>query len=193
MLDPAGLDLIFRAARTPLRWQARPVPDGKLMEMYDLLRLGPTSANCSPARLVFLRSTEAKARLKPCLSPGNIERTMTAPVVTIVAFDPWFYERMDTLMPGADARGWFEGNRAFADETARRNGTLQGGYLILAARAVGLDAQPMSGFDNARVDTEFLAGRGWQSNFLLNLGYADQAGLAPRLPRLDFDDACVLL
>jgi 3-hydroxypropanoate dehydrogenase len=193
MLDPAALDALFRSARTHYRWQDRPVPDGKLMELYDLLRLGPTSANCSPARFVFLRTTEAKARLKPCLSPGNIEKTMTAPVVCIVATDPWFYDRMPQLMPGTDARSWFANNASFAEETARRNGTLQGAYLILAARAVGLDAGPMSGFDNLRVDAEFLAERGWRSDFLVNLGYGDPAGLPPRLPRLDFDEACVLL
>jgi 3-hydroxypropanoate dehydrogenase len=191
-LDAPALDLLFREARTPNRWQDRPVPDARLEEVYNLLKFGPTSANSSPARFVFVRTSEGKAKLKQALSPGNVEKTMTAPVVAIVAHDSAFYDKLPFLFPHADARGWFSSNFTLAETTAFRNGTLQGAYLILAARAVGLDAGPMSGFDNAKVDSLFLAGTGWKSNFLVNLGYADPAGLFPRSPRLSFDEACRL-
>ena len=164
--------------------------------MYGLLRMGPTSANCSPARFLFLRTTEAKERLRPALSPGNVDKTMSAPVVAVVAYDPQFFEQLPKLFPHADARAWFAGNEALASETAFRNGTLQGGYLIMAARAVGLDAGPMSGFDKSKVDEAFFGASGWKSNFLVNLGHGvegDESGLFPRSPRLTFDEACVLL
>lgn len=189
-LDDKALDQLFREARTHNKWQSRPVPDAKLEELYDLLKYAPTSVNASPARIVFVRTAEGKAKLKEALSPGNIEKTMTAPVTAIVAHDTAFYEKLPFLFPHADARSWFAGNPAFADTTAFRNGTMQGAYLILAARAVGLDAGPMSGFDNSKVDELFLAGTGWKSNFLVNLGYGDPAGLFPRSPRLSFDEAC---
>ncbi len=170
-----------------------------LQEIYDLLKWGPTSANSSPARFVFVRTAEGKAKLKEALSPGNIEKTMSAPVTAIVATDPAFHDRLPLLYPRApDARDWFAANPALAEDTAVRNATLQGGYLILAVRALGLDAGPMSGFDRARVDELFLAGTGWRSNFLVNIGYADRAGAAaaaplpPRDPRLSFDEACRL-
>jgi 3-hydroxypropanoate dehydrogenase len=191
-LDDSALDQLFRTARTQNRWQPRPVPDGRLEELYDLLKYAPTSANSSPARFVFVRTAEGKARLKEALSPGNIEKTMTAPVTVIVAHDTAFHDKLPFLFPHADARSWFAGNPAFAEATAVRNGTLQGAYLILAARAVGLDAGPMSGFDNQRVDESFLFGTGWRSNFLVNLGYGDPDGLFPRSPRLSFDEACRL-
>jgi 3-hydroxypropanoate dehydrogenase len=181
---------LFRDARTQNKWQDRAVPEDKLIEMYDLLKMAPTSANSSPARFIFVRSAEGKAKLKEALAPGNIEKTMTAPVTAIVAYDPLFYDKLSMLFPHADARSWFAGNVAFSDATALRNGTLQGAYLILAARAVGLDAGPMSGFDNSKVDELFLADQGWKSNFLVNLGYGDPAGLFPRGPRLAFDEAC---
>jgi len=189
-LDGAAMDRLFREARTPLAWQDRPVPDGRLEELYDLLKLGPTSANCSPARFLFIRTSEGKARLKQAMSPGNIERTMKAPVVCVVAHDQAFHDKLPFLLPQADIRGWYADNPSLSDITASRNGTLQGAYLILAARALGLDAAPMSGFDNYMVDSLFFAGTRWKSNFLVNLGYGDDAALPPRGPRLSFDEAC---
>jgi 3-hydroxypropanoate dehydrogenase len=190
LLDDKALDQLFREARTHNAWQDRPVPDAKLEEIYNLLKFAPTSANSSPARFIFIRTAEAKAKLKQALSPGNVEKTMTAPVTVIVAHDIEFYEKLPFLFPHADARSWFAGNPAFAETSAFRNGTLQGAYLILAARAAGLDAGAMSGFDNTKVDELFLAGTTWKSNFLVNLGYGDPAGLFPRSPRLSFDEAC---
>lgn len=193
MLDAAALDTLFRAARTHYAWTGQPVDDADLHRIHELLRMGPTSANSSPARFLFLRTPEAKERLRPTLSAGNVDKTMSAPVVTIVAHDPAFYESLPKLFPHADARAWFAGNPALSEVTAFRNGTLQGAYLILAARAVGLDAGPMSGFDNAAVDREFLQALGWRSNFLVNLGHGDPSGLQPRAPRFEFDEACRLL
>ncbi len=192
-LDEAGLDLLFRSARTRWTWRTEEVEDDTLRRMYDLLKLGPTSANCSPARFLFLRTEGSKRRLRPALSAGNADKTMAAPVVAIVAHDPKFYEDLTRLYPGVDARGWFAGNDALATETAFRNGTLQGAYLIMAARAVGLSCGPMSGFDNDAVDREFLVAQGWKSNFLVALGHADPSGGGGRLPRLTFDEACRML
>jgi 3-hydroxypropanoate dehydrogenase len=192
LLDDRALDQLFREARTQNRWQDRPVPDSLLEEVYNLLKFAPTSANSSPARFVFLRTPEARAKLKQALSPGNIEKTMTAPVTVIVAHDVEFYEKLPFLFPYADARSWFAGNPAFAETSAFRNGTLQGAYLMMAARAVGLDVGAMSGFDNGKVDELFFAGTTWKSNFLVNLGYGDPEGLFPRSPRLSFDEACRL-
>ncbi len=193
-IEEAALDAIFRAARTHDKFRDEPVSDETLNALYDLLKWGPTSANCSPARFLFLRSRAAKERLRPALSSGNREKTMAAPVTVIVAYEPRFYDRLSELYPlSADARSWFSGNEAFAGETAFRNGTLQGAYLIIAARALGLDCGPMSGFDKAKVDEEFFAYRGWKSNFLCNLGHGDPAGLGPRLPRLAFNEACEIL
>ena len=189
-LDDRALDQLFREARTQNKWQDRPVPDATLEEVYNLLKWAPTSANSSPARFVFIRTPEGRAKLKQALSPGNVEKTMTAPVTVIVAHDVEFYEKLPFLFPHADARSWFAGNPAFAETSAFRNGTLQGAYLMMAARSVGLDVGAMSGFDNAKVDELFLAGTTWKSNFLVNLGYGDPAGLFPRSPRLSFDEAC---
>jgi 3-hydroxypropanoate dehydrogenase len=192
-IEDSALDVLFRTARTHSRWTARRIPDRVLQEVYDTLKWGPTSANTSPARFVFVRTAEGKAKLKSALSPGNVEKTMTAPVTAIVATDTAFYDRLPTLFPHApDARDWFANNAALAEDTAFRNATLQGAYLILAARALGLDAGPMSGFDRAMVDELFLAGTSWRSNFLVNLGYADRTGVPPRNPRLPFDEACRL-
>ena len=191
-LEAPALDQLFRSARTHNAWQERSVPDTKLQELYDLLKFGPTSANSSPARFVFIRTAEGKAKLKGALSEGNIAKTMTAPVTVIVAHDTKFYDELPKLFPHADARSWFAGNDALAEVTAFRNGTLQGAYLLLAARAVGLDTGAMSGFDNAKVDEAFLAGTSWKSNFLVNLGYGDESGLFPRSPRLSFDEAARL-
>jgi 3-hydroxypropanoate dehydrogenase len=189
-LAQPALEQLFLAARTQNKWLDRPVAEEKLRELYDLLKMGPTSANCSPARFVFVRTPEGKAKLKQALSPGNYDKTMTAPVTVIVAHDLQFYDKLPTLFPHADARSWFAGNPSLSDTTAMRNGTLQGGYLMLAARAVGLDVGAMSGFDNAKVDELFFAGQPWKSNFLVNLGYGDASGLFPRSPRLAFEEAC---
>ncbi len=193
-IDQHAMDKLFLSARTQNAWQDREIPESKLEELYDLLKMGPTSANSSPARFMFLRSTEAKEKLIPALSPGNVDKTRAAPVTVIVAYDPRFYEYLPRLFPHADARAWFmgEGKEEFAKTTAFRNGTMQGAYLIMAARAVGLDCGPMSGFDAAKVDAVFLTERGWKSNFLINLGYGDPAGLFPRSPRLSFDEACII-
>lgn len=191
-LDDRALDQLFRAARTQNKWQDRPVPDAKLQELYELLKWGPTSANSSPARFVFVRTPEGKAKLKEALSAGNTEKTMTAPVTVIVCYDSYFYDKLGQLFPHADAKPWFTSSPEFAEKTAFRNGSLQGAYLMLAARAIGLDVGAMSGFDNAKVDELFLFGTGWKSNFLVNLGYGDPAGLFPRSPRLSFDEAARL-
>ena len=191
-LDDQALDQLFRAARTQNKWQDRPVPDAKLEELYELLKWGPTSANSSPARFVFVRTSEGKAKLKEALSAGNTEKTMTAPVTVIVCYDSYFYDKLGQLFPHADAKPWFTSSPEFAEKTAFRNGSLQGAYLMLAARAIGLDVGAMSGFDNAKVDELFLFGTGWKSNFLVNLGYGDVAGLFPRSPRLSFDEAARL-
>jgi 3-hydroxypropanoate dehydrogenase len=193
-IDAAGLDLLFREARTHNKWHEDTVSDETLHELYDLLKQGPTSANCSPARFLFLRTKDAKERLAPALSSGNLAKTMAAPVTVIVAYDPKFYERLPFLFPhNPDATSWFTSNESLAATTAFRNGTLQGAYLMLAARALGLDTGGMSGFDNAKVDAEFLSTRGWRSNFLVNLGKGDHSGVLARSPRLPFDEACVLL
>ncbi len=191
-LSPLALDQLFREARTHNKWQDRPVTDDQLQALYDVLKFGPTSANCSPARFVFVRSPEGRAKLKESLSPGNIEKTMTAPVTVIVAHDPKFYDLLPKLFPHADAKSWFSGNYTLAEQTAFRNGTLQGGYLVLAARALGLDAGPMSGFDAGKVEDAFLTETGWKANFLINLGYGQPDGLFSRGPRLDFSEACRL-
>ncbi|HET9147609.1 MAG TPA: malonic semialdehyde reductase [Acetobacteraceae bacterium] len=192
-LDDGAADALFRNARTKSVWTEQEVSDDELRRLYDLLKFGPTSANSSPGRFVFIRSREAKEKLKPALSPGNVEKTMAAPVTVIVAHDPYFYDHLPRLFPHAEAKHWFSGNPDLAEETAFRNGTLQGAYLIMAARAIGLDCGPMSGFDKAKVDQLFLADRGWQSNFLVNLGHGAAEDPHPRSPRLDFDEACVLV
>lgn len=206
-LDESTLDVLFRNARTYNGWLPEPVSDATLRRLYDLMKWGPTSANCSPARILFLRSKEAKARLRPALAPGNVQKTMDAPVTAIIAYDSCFYEKLPKLFPhNPKMRDLFAGNPELAEVTAKRNSTLQGAYLIIAARAIGLDCGPMSGFDNSKVDEEFF-GAGVErdgmcqeympgtikSNFLCNLGYGDPASLKPRGPRLDFEEACHLL
>lgn len=192
-LDQAGLDLLFTQARTHNAWTDKPVDPGLLHRLYDLLKWAPTSANCSPLRVLFLTSTEAKERLRPALSQGNLAKTMSAPVVAILAYDNLFYDHLPRLFPHTDARSWFTGDPATAAATAFRNGTLQAGYFILAARALGLDCGPMSGFDAAKVNATFFPDGRYQVNFLCNLGYGDPAGLHPRSPRFDFQDACEIL
>jgi len=192
-VNDEALDTIFRAARSQNKWLDKPVSPALLMAVYDLMRFGPTSANCSPARIVFLVSEEAKARLRPFLLPTNIEKTMTAPAVAIVGYDLDFPNHLPRLFPhNPGAKDWFN-DPAHRQTTAFRNGSLQGGYLIIAARALGLDCGPMSGFSNDGVDREFFAGTNVKSNFLCGLGYGDPSGLFERNPRLSFDEACKIL
>jgi 3-hydroxypropanoate dehydrogenase len=207
-VDEAALDTLFRQARTYMKWQPRPVPDDTLRQLYDLVKWAPTSANAGPARFAFLRSRESKERLRPALAPLNVDKTMTAPVTVIVAYDLNFYEQLPKLFPHSPGMAkLFASNAELVETTARRNSSLQGAYLIMAARALGLDCGPMSGFDAAKVDEEFFAagkpGFGCdqeffpeghvKTNFLCNLGYGDAASLHPRLPRLGFSEACSLL
>jgi 3-hydroxypropanoate dehydrogenase len=193
-LDDAALDTLFRKARTQNGWLPTPVSDALLRAIYDVMKWGPTSANCCPTRLVFLRTPEAKARLLPALLPGNVDKTKQAPVTAIIGYDTRFYELMLKLFPHRpDMADNFKNNPALAQITAFRNGTLQGAYFMLAARAVGLDIGGMSGFDNAKVDAEFFPDGRVKSNFLCNVGHGDPSKVLPRLPRLDFEEACTLL
>lgn len=193
-VDDAGLDILFRQARTHNGWNDRPVTDAELHEIYDLMKWGPTSANASPLRILFLRSPEAKARLMPAMSAGNQEKTRTAPVTAVLAYDVEFYEKLPQLFPHApEARNWFAGNEASIHATAFRNSSLQGAYFILAARAIGLDCGPMSGFDAAKVDAAFFADGKHKVNFICNLGHGDPGKLFDRSPRLGFDEACKIL
>ena len=189
ILADAALDQLFRTARTQNAFQDRPVEDSQLHALYELLKWGPTAANSTPARFVFVKSAEAKQKLAPALSEGNRAKTLAAPVTVIVGFDLDFHEKLPYLFPHTDAKAWFDGPREGRHEGAFRNGSLQGAYLMMAARALGLDAGPMSGFDSAKVDEAFFAGTAIKSNFLVNLGYGDPAGVFPRLPRLSFDEA----
>ena len=189
-LNQDALDQLFVDARTHNAWLEKPVPVELLKAVWDLVKTGPTSANCSPARIVFVVSDEAKARLKPHLIEGNVEKTLAAPVTAIIGSDQKFYDRLAELFPHTDARSWFAGNDSLIASTAFRNSTLQGAYFLLAARALGLDCGPMSGFDNDAVDAAFFAGSDIKSNFLCNIGYATGEDIFPRSPRLDFDDAC---
>jgi 3-hydroxypropanoate dehydrogenase len=191
-----ALDVIFRLARTHNVWLDKPVTDETLRALYDLMKWGPTSANSVPARILFARSREAKERLRPCVSPGNVDKTMSAPVTAIIGYDTRFYEFTPKLLPGNLAMAnRFSGpeNAAFAERTAFRNGTLQGAYLIVAARALGLDCGGMSGFDNAGVDAEFFPDGRVKSNFLCNLGYGDHTKVSPRNPRLTFEEVCTIV
>jgi 3-hydroxypropanoate dehydrogenase len=185
-LDGRALDQLFREARTHNGWQDREVPEALLQEAVDLMKMGPTSANVSPVGIVFVRSQEAKARLKPTLMPGNVDKTMTAPVTAVLGHDTKFYELLPRLFPHADAKSWFVGNEAFANDTAYKNGTLQVAYFILALRALGLDTGPMTGFNNVAVDEAFFPGGDVKSNVLVNIGYGDAEKLFPRSPRLSF-------
>jgi 3-hydroxypropanoate dehydrogenase len=192
-LDDAALDVLFRTARTQNKWLDRPVSDAQLRALYDLVRWGPTSANSFPIRIVFVTSPAAKERLKPLVLPGNQQKVMTAPVTAILGYDTRFYDWLPRLFPHADARSWFVDKPGFAELSAFRNGSLQGGYFILAARALGLDCGPMSGFDNAAVDQEFFPGGQVKSNFLCAIGYGDPAGLFERLPRPAFSEVCSIV
>ena len=193
ILSEEDLDQIFRKARTFYAFKPEPVADSLLHQIYDTFKFGPTSFNTSPARIVFVRTEEAKARLLPCLAPVNVEKSRSAPVVAIMAYDTEFYEKLPKLVPHMDVRPFFAGNAPLVQETAFRNGTLQGAYFIIAARAAGLDCGPMSGFDAAKVNAEFFPDGKWKANFLCNLGHGDATNQHPRAPRLDFEEACVLL
>jgi 3-hydroxypropanoate dehydrogenase len=186
--DDAALRQAFLDARSHNAWQAKEVPDSLLRQLVDIVKMGPTSANCQPARFVFVKSKEAKEKLKPLLSEGNRDKTMQAPVCAIVGYDLEFYEQLPKTFPHKDMRSAFAGKPDKIQETAFRNGTLQGAYLIIAARLLGLDCGPMSGFDSAGVDKAFFAGTSTKSNFLCNLGYGDPSALMGRLPRLGFDE-----
>ena len=194
MLSDDALDIIFRHARTHNAWLDKPVPDEMLHRLYELMKWGPTSANSSPARIVFVKSREAKGKLAPALSEGNLKKTMAAPVTAIIGYDTEFYEHLPALFPHApDARSWFDRSRELAEQTAFRNGSLQGAYLIVAARALGLDCGPMSGFDMNKVNEAFFPGGRVKVNFLCNLGHGDPKGLYARNPRLSFADACAII
>ncbi len=193
MTNDHALDELFRKARSQNGWQSEPVTDEQLHAVFDLVKMGPTSANCSPARFLFLRSHEAKERLRPALDRGNVDKTMTAPVVAIIGYDLAFFEYLPRLFPhNPDAINWFKG-KPFAEPTAFRNGTLQGGYFIIAARALGIDCGPMSGFDAAKVDAEFWAGTTVRTNFLCAIGRGDPAKVFARSPRFSFDEVCRVL
>ena len=192
-ISAESLDQLFREARTQNGFRPEPVPLELVKEVYELARFGPTSANSCPARFVFVITPEAKERLRPALSPGNLEKTMASPVTVIIAWDTEFYEKLPQLFPLRDMRSVFVGKPALIHETAFRNGTLQGAYFMLAARALGLDCGPMSGFDQEKVNAEFFPDGKWKANFLCNLGHGDSSKVFPRLPRLRFDEACVVL
>ena len=196
MLNDQALDAIFRSARSQNGWQPKPVSEDQIRAIYDLMKMGPTSANCSPARILFLRTPEAKERLVPALLSSNIEKVRSAPVVAIIGHDLKFYDSLEKLFPhNLCARNWFAGdaNKAVADATAFRNSTLQGAYLMIAARALGLDCGPLSGFDPAKVDAEFFAGADIRTNFVTGIGYGDPSKVMARSPRLEFDEACKFL
>ena len=193
-LDGEALDTIFRNARTHNAWKDEPVSEATLKALYDLMKWGPTSANMSPARIVFVTSPEAKAKLEPALMEGNRAKTMSAPVTAIIGYDVKFYDRLPELFPHApEAKTWFNWSDEWAEMNAFRNGSLQGAYFMIAARALGLDCGPMSGFDMKKVDELFFAGTSVKSNFLCNIGHGDPSALFPRSPRLPFDDACKIV
>jgi 3-hydroxypropanoate dehydrogenase len=192
-LDQAVFDQLFLEARTQNAWREGEIPDATLERLVDVVKMGPTSANCSPARFMFIKSPEAKERLRPHLSEGNTDKTIAAPVTVIIAHDMEFYDHLPRLFPHTDAKSWFTSNDDLIRTTAFRNGTLQGAYMMIAARAMGLDCGPMSGFDNAGVDDEFFKGTTYKSNFLLNLGHGDPSALFPRSPRFDFSDIASIL
>lgn len=192
-LSKETLALLFTEARSHHGWSKQQVPDDTLKDLYDLLKWGPTSMNTSPARVVFVKSEKQKEKLYPALMEANVGQVKTAPITAIVAFDEKFYDHLPTLFPAFDAKPMFENNKALSDVTALRNGSLQGAYLMIAARSLGLDVGPMSGFDNAQVDEAFFKGTSWKSNFLCNVGFGDSTKLYPRGPRLGFDVACKIV
>ena len=193
MLNDTALDTLFREARTHTHWLEKPVTDAQLQQIFSLMKWGPTSANCSPARLVFVRSPKEKDTLLSCMAAGNVEQTRTAPVTVIVGMDMAFYEKLPALFPHTDARAWFVGKPVLSDATAFRNSSLQGAYMMMAARSVGLDCGPMSGFDPDKMNASFFAGTTIKTNFVCNLGYGAADQLRPRSPRLTFEEACSIV
>ena len=193
MLDQSALDTLFINARTHNGWRDTPVSQAQLEQLYEVMKWAPTSANCSPARLIFVQSSAAREKLVACMAPGNAEKVRAAPVTVIIGMDMAFYEKLPQLFPHADAKSWFVGNQPLIDATAFRNSTLQGGYLIMAARALGLDCGPMSGFDADKLDAAFFAGTSVKANFVCSLGQGDPSKLFPRSPRLSFEEACRVL
>ncbi len=193
VIDSVAMDVLFDDARTYNGWIKKDVSDDLIKQLHEHVKFGATSANCCPARFVFLKSDAAKQRLKPFLDAGNVDKTMAAPVVAIIGYDMEFYEHLPRLFPHADAKSWFAGNDVKIRDAAERNGTLQGAYLMMVARALGLDCGPMSGFDKGGVEKEFFAGTKIEANFLCNLGYGDPESLFPRSPRFDFDDVNTIL
>ncbi len=192
-INEESKNILFRDARTYNAWQNRNVDDEILKELFELVKLAPTSANCSPMRVLFIKSESEKNRLKPYLMEGNIDKTMSAPVTAVIAHDMRFYEKLPKLFPHTDAKSWFEGNDSFIRETAFRNGSLQGGYFILAARGLGLDCGPMSGFDAEGTKREFFPDKPYEVNFLCNIGYGSPENLYPRSPRFEFDEVCEII
>lgn len=193
VLTDEALDILFRQARSHNAWQDKPVSDDLLKQLYGLMKMGPTSANSCPGRFVFIKSAEAKEKLKACLDEGNVKKSMTAPVVAIIGMDLEFYEQLPKLFPHTDARAWFVGKAEKIQETAFRNSSLQGAYFMLAARSLGLDCGPMSGFDNVKLDAAFFSDGKVKSNFICAIGYGDTSGLYPRGPRLDFNEAAQIV
>lgn len=193
MLDQKSLDILFNDARTHNDFSDQPVPDSLLRQVYDLAKMGPTSANCLPMRIVFVKSGEAKKRLAPCLSEGNRAKTLKAPVCALIAMDMEFYEHLPRTFPHTDAKSWFVGKPDYIASSAFRNSSLQGAYFLLAARALGLDCGPMSGFSEKKINEEFFAGTNYKVNFITNLGYGTGEGLFPRSPRLDFEETCKIV
>lgn len=193
MLNDTTLDTLFRHARTHNEWLDKPVSDQQVQQIYELMKWAPTSANCSPARIVFAKSDGAREKLAACMSSGNAAKTRQAPVTAIIGMDMEFYEKLPQLFPHADARSWFAGNQKSIDATAFRNSSLQGGYFILAARSIGLDCGPMSGFDEDKINAAFFAGTSTRVNFVCSIGYGDRSKLFPRSPRLEFDEACSVI
>ncbi len=192
-IDQFGLNLLFMEARTQNSWHQKPVPEDLMRRVFDLMKMAPTSANCSPGRFVFVASSEGKDKLKPALSEGNLAKTMSAPLTVIIAYDMEFYEHLPKLFPHTDARAWFTGNDDLIHETAFRNGSLQGAYLMMAARALGLDCGPMSGFDADIVNSTFFPDGRFKVNFICNVGYGDDKEVYPRGPRFEFDEVCAIV
>jgi nitroreductase len=190
VLDDTSLDILFREARSFSYWQDKPVSGQQCQQLYDLMKMGPTAANSCPARIVFVQSDDAKARLKPCLDEGNIDKSMSAPVVAIIAMDMEFHEQLGKLFPHTDARSWYAGKPAKIEKAAFLNSSLQGAYFIMAARSLGLDCGPMSGFNADKINQEFFQDGKWRVNFICAIGYGNRDKLYPRGPRLDFDEAC---
>ena len=193
MLDQQALDRLFNDGRSYNGWQDKSVSDALLKQLYDLTKMGPTSANCQPLRVIYVTSTQAKEKLKPALAPANVDKVLTAPACAILGMDMEFYEHLPELFPHTDAKSWFTGNEQLIEDTAFRNSSMQGGYFIMAARALGLDTGALSGFDNAKVDELFFAGTKIKSNFLCNIGYGDESSLFGRSPRPDFDKFCEIV